>query len=369
MHKINLVTRDGASIAFDAEQTETLLEAAARAAIFLPAVCREGGCGTCRVTAKAGDVASRPYSKTALTDAERDAGDVLLCCAVARSDLELLAPFDRAAVSLAPIAERNAQIVEIAPAGSAALRLILLLEDDPALGRAAEFLPGQFMELSIPQTGIKRAYSLANTPNWDGMLEFLIRLQPGGAFSSFLAERAKIGHPLSVRGPQGSFTLDEASQAPRWFVAGGTGLAPILSMLRHMAEFGDASQCRLFFGVNREEELFAQDAVEELTRALPALQATICVWKPRPVWRGFAGTPVAALAQALADSPVRPDIYVCGPPALVDAAGAAARAHGVGGDRIFSEQFSPSRRIDAGDDEASGLSPKASPTLNMPERR
>jgi len=340
MYKINLVTRDGVSLAFDAEQTETLLEAAAKAAIFLPAVCREGGCGACRVTRTAGVVALGPYNKTALTDAERDAGDILLCRARACSDLELVAPFDRAAVGFTTIPERSARIVEIS-AGRGATRLVLQLEDDPALGRAAEFLPGQFMELSIPNTPIKRAYSLANTPNWDGALEFLIRSQPGGAFSAFLAEQAKIGDLLGVRGPQGSFTINEASRASRWFVAGGTGLAPILSMLRHMVEFGDASECRLFFGVNREEELFALAAIEELTKALPALQTTICVWTPQPGWPGFAGTPVEALTQALAACPARPDIYICGPPALIDAARAAALAGGVARERILSEQFSP----------------------------
>lgn len=341
MFKVNLVTRDGASIVFDTASSDTLLDAAARANIFLPAICREGGCGRCRVTRNSGIVALGPYSESALTDAGRAAGDILLCRAKAHSDLELSAPFDEAAVGFAPVPERSARVAEISPAGGGAVRLVLQLEEDPAHGRAAEFIPGQFMELTLPGTSTTRAYSLANTPNWDGTLEFLIRLHPQGIFSAYLRDRAKTGDRILVKGPQGSFTADEASQAPRWFVGGGTGVAPLLSMLRQMAEFGDAREARLFFGVNTREELFAIDAIEELKKALPRFQTTICIWKSDPGGTDFAGTPADALATALADGAALPDIYVCGPPALVEATEAAGLAAGIHHDRIFSEQFSP----------------------------
>lgn len=341
MFKVNLLTRDGASIAFDADSAGTLLDAAAKANIFLPAVCREGGCGTCRVTRKAGTVALDPYSKSALTEADRAAGDILLCRSSAQSDLELTAPFDKAAVGFSPVPVRSARVAEITPAGAGAVRVVLQYEDDPTHGRAAEFIPGQFMELTLPGTSITRAYSLANTPNWDGTLEFLIRLHPQGVFSAYLRDLAKVNDAIIVKGPQGSFTADEASQAPRWFVAGGTGVAPMLSLLRQMTEFSDGRDCRLFFGVNTEEELFALDVVEELSKSLPRLGAMLCVWKPGPKWGGFSGTPAEALAESLAESGTHPDIYVCGPPALIEATEAIALAGGVPHDRIFSEQFSP----------------------------
>ncbi|MBY6240457.1 2Fe-2S iron-sulfur cluster-binding protein [Methylosinus sp. Sm6] len=341
MFKVNLVTRDGASLVFDADPSDTLLDAAAKANIFLPAACREGGCGTCRVTRKAGVVALGSYSRSALTDADRAAGDILLCRAAAHSDLELTAPFDKAVIGFSRIPERRARITDVGPAGAGAVRLVLRYEDDPTHGRAAEFIPGQFMELTLPGTSITRAYSLANTPNWEGTLELSIRLHPQGAFSAYLAGRAEIGDVLHVKGPQGSFIVDDGSQAPRWFVAGGTGVAPILSMLRQMAELGDARESHLFFGVNTQDELFATDVVEELSKSLPGFGATLCVWRPGPDWSGFAGTPAEALAAALADSSTRPDIYVCGPPKLIEATEAVALAGGVPHDRIFSERFSP----------------------------
>ena len=341
MLKVNLLTRDGASIAFDAEPSDTLLDAATKANIFLPAVCREGGCGTCRVTRKTGMVALGPHSKAALTDADRAAGDILLCRAKACSDLELTAPFDKAAIGFSPIPERSARVTEISPAGAGAVQLVLQYEDDPTHGRATEFIPGQFMELTLPGTSITRAYSLANTPNWDGTLEFLIRLHPQGVFSAYLKNEAKIGDSIFVKGPQGSFTADEASQAPRWFVAGGTGVAPMLSMLRQMAEFGDAREARLYFGVNTQDELFALDVIEDLKKSLPHHAATLCVWKPTPDWNGFEGTPADALAAALAAESAHPDIYVCGPPALIEATEVVSLSAGVARNQIFSEQFSP----------------------------
>ncbi len=286
MFKINLLTRDGASIAFDADAADVLLDAAAKTNVFLPSVCREGGCGACRVTKKSGVVTLDPYSTSALSEVDRAAGDILLCRSKAQSDLELSAPFDKSAVGFAPVPERIARISEISPAG-AAVRLVLLYEDDPTHGRAAEFIPGQFMELTLPGTSTSRAYSLANTPNWDGRLEFFIRLHPQGAFSAYLKGGAKVGDPLLVKGPQGSFAADEASQAARWFVAGGTGVAPMLSMLRQMAEFDDAREARLFFGVNSQEELFAMDAIEALEQNLPGLRTTISIWNPGPDWAGF----------------------------------------------------------------------------------
>ena len=288
-----------------------------------------------------GIVALGPYSKSALADPDRAAGDLLLCCFKAHSDLDLRAPFDKAAVGFSPIPQRSARIAEITPAGAGAVRLVLQYEDDPTHGRAAEFIPGQFMELTLPGTSITRAYSLANIPNRDGTLEFLIRLDPQGVFSAYLTDRAKRGDSLLIKGPQGGFTADEASQAPRWFVAGGTGVAPMLSILRQMAVLGDSHEARLFFGVNTEDELFATEAVEELRKSLPHLGATFCVWKPGPEWSGFAGTPADALAQSLAESEAHPDIYVCGPPALIEATESVALAGGVPRDRIFSERFSP----------------------------
>lgn len=340
MFKVELLTRDGASIAFTAEPAETVLEAAERAHIYLPSSCREGGCGACKATATGGETRHDDYSSEALGDAERAAGGVLLCRTHALSDLTLKAPYDEAAISFTTVPERMARIVAVEPAGDAAIRLQLQYEEDE-FGRAAQFIAGQYVEIEIPGASLRRAFSLANAPNWDGHLEFFIRLHEKGAFSDFLGRRARAGDLLRVRGPMGQFTIDARSLAPRWFVAGGTGLAPTLSMLRQMAEFAETTPCRLFFGVNGEAELFALDALDGLRASLPQLEITLCVWRPQGAWDGFVGTPAEALRQALRDAAEAPDLYVCGPPPLIEATQAAAVDAGLSRDRVFSERFAP----------------------------
>jgi ferredoxin-NADP reductase len=218
----------------------------------------------------------------------------------------------------------------------------LRLQPDSSGSQAAEFEPGQYMSLEIPGSGISRAYSIANTPNWTGELEFLIKLQPGGRFSTYLEQEAKIGQRINVRGPSGHFALQAQSLRPRYFIGGGTGLAPLLSMLRHMAEMQEQQPARLYFGVNYETELFCLDILRELTQTLPQLKVELCVWHSEPSWGGFHGTPVGALRRDLERGGPAPDLYLCGPPPLIDAATETARSFGISDEHIFSERFLPS---------------------------
>ena len=219
-----------------------------------------------------------------------------------------------------------------------AVAVTLRLLPDKELGQAVEFMPGQYMELTIPGTEIHRAYSLANLPNWEGRLDFLIRLQPGGAFSTWLGQRAKIGDKLTVRGPFGDFVLDETSVRPRCFVGGGCGMAPIKSMLRHLGEFQDSQPTHLIFGANREVEMPPDADFNELRAALPQIDVTLAVMKPEGEWQGFAGTAPAALEAYLQQSKEPVDIYACGPPKMLEAVQAVLDKRGAG-DRLIAEQL------------------------------
>lgn len=336
-HQVELTTRDGARFHFVATPEETLLDAAARAGHFLPASCRNGSCGACFVTCDSGSVRLDACSESALPDRLRAGGGILLCCAKAQSDVVLSGPFARHCVGAHAVPRRHARLVEVGRVARRVYHLVLQFENDPAWGGGADFLAGQFVELTIPGTEVARAYSIASTPNWNGRTEYFIRHQAGGAFSAYLERHARVGDTIVVRGPQGRFTADEMSHSPRWFIAGGTGLAPVLSILGQMAELGDRRPCRLLFGVNAEDEVFGEDRIAALSAALPSFEASVCVWRPGAHWSGFRGTPVDALADLLARPGARPDIYVCGPPPLIDAVSRTAQAGGVPGDRIFSE--------------------------------
>lgn len=340
-HTIELTTRDGEQLRFDCDADQSLLEAAADAHIVLPSQCRQGSCGACYADATRGDYILGEHNPAALPAGSAEKGGILLCRTFPLSDLSVSLPFDHDRIQLGEIRRRNAEIAAIEPVGENTVRLTLHLAPDDDGGSVAEFEPGQFVELEVPGQAIRRAYSLANTGNWEGRLEFLIRLQPGGLFSTWLREQAHAGQTLIVHGPQGAFGLSENGLRPRWFVAGGTGLAPMLSMLRRMAEFQEPHPSRLYFGVNRVEELFCLTELEALKAELPQLQVILCVWKPNQDWQGFCGTPADALAQDLDGLNARPDIYLCGPPALIDAAETAARSQGVPVEQVFSERFLP----------------------------
>lgn len=335
---IQLTTRDEQQIQFDCEAGQTLIDAADAAHIALPSQCRQGSCGACYANVTWGDYALGEHNPDALPSSPNA---ILLCRTTACSDLNIALPYDHSKILFSAIPRRDAEIVAIEPIAENTVRVQLRLDEDADGSRAAEFEPGQFMELEIPGSDVRRAYSLANTSNWDGTLEFLIRLQPNGQFSTFLKERARVGDKISVRGPQGAFGIEPNSLRARWFVAGGTGLAPMLSMLRRMAEFGEMQEARLFFGVNKERELFALQELDELRAQLPQLKLDICVWKPATAWAGFTGTPADALRAALGESPALPDMYLCGPPPLLNAVEKVAAEFGVPAEQIFSERFLP----------------------------
>lgn len=337
---IHLTTKDAKQLTFACTPAQTLIEAARAANITLPTQCRQGNCGSCYASVTSGTHKSGPHNPLAIPDGT--VNGILMCISKPLSDMQLAVPYHYDKILFGNIPQRIAVITAVNIVAPHTMRLELCLEPDPDQGSAAEFEAGQFMELEIPGSNERRAYSMANVSNWDGRLEFFIRLLPKGYFSTFLAEQAQPGVKIMVRGPQGTFGVDTVSIRPRWLVAGGTGLAPMLSILRRMAEYQEIYPARLFFGVNKENELFAIDALQQLQQALPQLKVDLCVWKPQDNWQGFTGTPVDAIQKALEVENAQPDIYLCGPPVLVTAATKVALAAGIPADRIFAERFLPS---------------------------
>jgi ferredoxin-NADP reductase/ferredoxin len=338
-YAISLKTHDGQRFDFNCDAEQNVLAAIEAADYYPPSLCKEGGCGACLATREAGDYRLENYSVAALPAEAAERGEVLLCRTYPKSDLRLTVAYNADRIHIGHTKPRNAEIVAVEQIAARTVRLVLRVLPDENGCQTLEFEPGQYMELEIPGQGVKRAYSLANTCNWDGTLEFLIRLQPGGRFSAYLLDQAKPGKTLLVHGPSGAFGIQGQSLAPRCFVAGGTGVAPFLSILRRMAEWQEDHETLLLLGVNNEKELFNRDEWERLQQVLPQLRVELCVWRPESDWSGFRGTPADALQAYLAETTVLPDIYLCGPPPMVDAAIQTALQAGVDIDRIYSERF------------------------------
>jgi ferredoxin len=182
-YPIEITTRDGERIGFDCAENQNLIDAAA-VNIVLPSQCQQGGCGACHATATSGDFVLGEHNPDALPKEGNGHGSLLMCRTYPRSPLRIAAPYDHNRILFEAVPRREAEIAELATIGENTVRLVLHLLPDADDSCAAQFEPGQFMELEIPGGDVKRAYSLANNGNWEGRLEFLIRLQPNGRFST-----------------------------------------------------------------------------------------------------------------------------------------------------------------------------------------
>jgi ferredoxin-NADP reductase/ferredoxin len=339
-YPVELTTSDGVRLRIDVPDGATVVEAAAQTGLILPSQCGQGTCGTCHATAR-GAYRLGAHSPSALPADQAAAGGVLLCRTYPVGAVDVTLSYARSRIIDGGIAERGASILSVTRVAHDTVVLTLQLDPDEVTGTGVEFEPGQFMELQLPGDDRRRAYSLTNTANWDGEVEFLIRLHEGGYFSTFLVQRAAPGERLIVHGPMGAFGLRESGLRPRWFVAGGTGLAPMLSMVRRMAEWGEPHPARLILGVNEETDVPRLDQLAEVRAALPDFIQQICVWHAGDTWTGTCGTPVDALAEALKDERQVPDVYVCGPPKLVDAVLQVARDAGLPAEHVITERILP----------------------------
>lgn len=334
--KVTLLTRDATRLDFPCTEAETVLEAAEAAGLYPAAMCRDGQCGQCGAQALSGHYTMRAHNKEALPTCEQA---ILLCSCLPQDDLTIALPYNNAQLSRHIIPTREVVIESINPAGASAVSLTLRLTPDARLGQSVEFLPGQYMEIGLPGTTLHRAYSLTNLPNWDGLLEFLIRLVPGGAFTGWLTQTAKRGDSLTVRGPLGRFAFDDSSPRARLLVGGGCGFAPLLSMLRQMAEFQDSTPVHLIYGINTVEDALPEAIFEELRAGIPQLHITLAVWHGSLPDNAVQGTAAECVAKCLAQSESKPDLYVCGPPKMLDSVIEAALAAGIAADHIFSERL------------------------------
>ncbi|MEY4768629.1 MAG: hypothetical protein RL637_1268 [Pseudomonadota bacterium] len=334
---IKLITRDQKLIEFDCNPEQTVQDAAEAASFFLPTSCKSGSCGICFGYCTSGNYHQDSASEGIFSADAELKHEILLCRLYADSDLAIKVPYPSSQIRRSIVEPRSAEIVEVKKVAERTFQLILQLLPDYEHGIDFEFEPGQFVELEIPKFNIKRAYSIANEPNWEGRLEFFIRLQLNGQFSHYLLQQAKVGDYVQIHGPMGHFTLPTQGLKPTCFIAGGTGIAPFLSMLRRLSAWGEDYPIQLFFGINTEAEYFAQTELKELS--LPQLKITPCVWQASENWQGFIGTPVEAFKRYLQQTSVLPQVLLCGPPALVEAAIEVAIQAGISTEHIWVEKF------------------------------
>jgi propane monooxygenase reductase component len=341
MGKTHTVRFEPVGIEIEADEDETVLNAAFRQGIMLMHGCKEGQCSACKSFLLDGDVDLDRYSTFALPDFEEAEGWTLLCRAHPYSDLEVeLINYDEDALrSGTPLRTVETSVQEVAELTHDIRRLRLKVLHD---GEPFTFRPGQYVDISIPDAdGEHRSFSMANTTSVPDELEFMIKLYPDGRFSGLLQDEGiKAGDTLSVTGPYGVFTLRESSPRRLVFIGGGAGMAPILCLLRAMAETGVERKATYYYGARTAADLFHLDELERIGSELhdftfvPALSEA----GDADGWTGETGL-ITDVVDRLEDGLEEVDAYLCGPPPMVDAAIALLEAKGVPEAHVYFDKF------------------------------
>lgn len=309
---------------FHCAEGDTLLRAALRADEAATYECNSGGCGSCKFTPKAGAFEQLQDEPSGLSARDRRKGRLLACQSVPVGDCEVALTLDPAATHPTRPGVRMGEVVE---------RRDLthdIFEVTVKVGEPASFLPGQYAMVSsadatwsdsVEQLRGERAYSMSNLSNDEGLWQFQIKAVPGGRISSELLRSATVGARLRIDGPYGHAYLRDSGRDVLC-IAGGSGLAPIVSVCRGLADRDDASQRSLhfFYGGRAVRDLCATEFVQEVGERLDHTTLVEVLSDPEDgTWEGLRGFVHEAVHAADLPDLHERDIYVAGPPAMTDA--------------------------------------------------
>lgn len=331
-YHIALNFEDGVTRFITCNEGETVLDAAYRNQINLPMDCSDGVCGTCKGTCHQGafDLGDE-YIDEALTDEEAAEGKVLTCQMVPASDCVVDIP---AASTLCKTgtASITGTVIEVNLISPTAIELKVTADGDIA------FLPGQYVNIQVPGTAETRAYSFSSPPG-SRELSFLIRNVPGGLMSSYLVGQCKAGDRLTLTGPMGVFYLRPVAR-PVLMLAGGTGLAPFLAMLEHLKAKGSDQPSHLIYGVTNDDDLVCVQALERFATDIDnfSFKTVVASADSEHPCKGY-------VTNHMEDAPINHgevDVYLCGPPPMVDAVLGYFRDQGIRPSSFHYEKFSAS---------------------------
>jgi CDP-4-dehydro-6-deoxyglucose reductase, E3 len=331
----------GAHRSFEVRPDQNLLDAALEAALNVPHSCKGGNCGACRARLISGEIAYPHGTPLGLSETEAAEGMILMCQARARGDVTLQT-FEVQPAADAVIKRLPCRIERATAVSHDVMQLFLRL---PA-AEDFHFEPGQYLDILLPG-GRRRSFSIASPPHDSRPLELHVRRVAGGEFTDKLFHDQTRGALLTIEGPLGKFIYRE-SRAPILLVGGGTGLAPLLSILRHIIENAPSRPLQrdlhLYWGVRSERDLYARDTLNELLSkaqllsSVPRLRYTPVLSEAGVEWRGRTGWVHEAALQDVADLSGF-EVYMAGPPAMISAARQAFEARGVASAQIFFDSF------------------------------
>ena len=334
-----IISIANSSRGFSAAADQPLLEAAADASLNLPHSCKGGNCGACKARLLRGEIHYPHGAPLGLSNAEIADGLILLCQACARTDLSI-ETFELRAADTAQLKRLPCRIERAVPLSHDVIGLFLRLP----IAEDFNFAPGQYIDILLPG-GRRRSFSIASPPHDARPLELHVRRVAGGEFTDRLFHQDMRSALLNIEGPLGTFTYrPHTSHAPRMLlIGGGTGIAPLLSILRHLIENGIERDLQLYWGVRNEQDLYAQATLEQLSRRAASLSTAALTYVPvlseaHPKWHGATGWVHEAALKDVPDLEAI-EVYAAGPPAMIAAIQREYDSRGSAKTRLYFDSF------------------------------
>ncbi len=328
---------------------EPVLQAALAAGLNLPHSCKSGHCSSCRARLVAGEIHYPNGRPLGITAEEAGEGQVLLCQARPRSDLVVEARLI-ASVADVEIKTLPCRIARLTPLAADVLQVMLQL---PAVERL-RFHPGQYLDVLL-EGGKRRSFSIACPPHDAGLIELHVRRVAGGGFTQRLFGAGAAGAALAVpdahgsalapgsllriEGPMGQFSY-RAGSSPVIMVAGGTGFAPLKSMLRHVLETGISRDIHFYWGARHAADVYEEERVLGWTRRHPRLRFTAVLSEAARTEAAHHRTGWVHEAVLADHSDLGAfEVYTAGPPAMIEAMRTAFPRHGLPAQRLYFDSF------------------------------
>jgi CDP-4-dehydro-6-deoxyglucose reductase, E3 len=319
-----------------AAEDVSVLAAAQLAGLPLPHSCRSGRCGSCRARLLSGRIEYPDGPPPGLSAAERTEGFVLLCQALARSDLVVEARLiqSAASVEIKTLPGRIARRLQLAPS---VLRVDLRI---PSI-ESMEFAAGQYLDVLL-EGGLRRSYSVANAPDAGSQLELHVQHVPGGVFSEALFSSLREGAVLKIEGPFGRFRY-YPSAAPALFIAGSTGFAPLKAMLGEaLKPDSPPRDLHLYWGARDATGIYEESLVREWAHRHPRFKVYTVLSHLDPAAAALGQQRSGWVHEAvLEDHPdLAPfDIYAAGPPGMIEAIQRTFPARGARAEALYLDSF------------------------------